>query len=78
MLDQKQYVRELHAKLMEEAAELTRAMDDPVVEELADVLDVVHAIARVNGIGMDEVMELATRKRADRGGFDERWYLNSW
>lgn len=77
-LDEQEYVRELHTKLLEEAAELASASNGQVAEELADVLEVLHAIARINGISMDEVGDLAKQKRADRGTFDERWYLNSW
>lgn len=77
-LDEQEYVRELHAKLLEEAIELANAPSCQVIEELADVLEVLHTIARINGISMDEVEDFATQKRADRGTFDERWYLNSW
>lgn len=77
-LDDLEYVRELHTKLLEEAAELAGATGDQVVEELADVLEVVQAIARSSGISMDQVSEVAVRKRASRGAFDDGWYLNSW
>jgi predicted house-cleaning noncanonical NTP pyrophosphatase (MazG superfamily) len=77
-LDQHEYVRELHTKLLEEAAELASASSGQVAEELADVLEVLYAIARIYGISMSEVRDLADQKRADRGAFDERWYLNSW
>jgi predicted house-cleaning noncanonical NTP pyrophosphatase (MazG superfamily)/DNA-binding Xre family transcriptional regulator len=76
-LDEQEYVRELHTKLLEEAAELASASNGQVAEELADVIEVVHAIARMNRISMDEVGDLAKRKRAERGAFEERWYLNS-
>jgi predicted house-cleaning noncanonical NTP pyrophosphatase (MazG superfamily) len=77
-LDEQEYVRELHAKLLEEAAELADASNSQVGEELADVFEVLHAIARVNSLSMDKVGDLAKQKRADRGAFDQRWYLNSW
>ena len=77
-LDEQEYQLELHAKLREEAAELAGATGNEVAEELADVLEVVQAIARINGVSMDDVVDLAKQKRADRGAFDQRWYLNSW
>ncbi|GAA3068626.1 hypothetical protein GCM10010464_36030 [Pseudonocardia yunnanensis] len=77
-LDAQEYVRELHAKLFEEATELANASNSQVAEELADVLEVLRAIARINGVTMAEVDDVAKQKRADRGAFDQRWYLNSW
>ncbi|GAA3040787.1 hypothetical protein GCM10010464_00440 [Pseudonocardia yunnanensis] len=77
-LDEQEYVRELHAKLLEEATELANASNSQVVEELADVLEVLRAIARINGVSMGEVDDVTKQKRAERGAFDQRWYLNSW
>ncbi|GAA5162053.1 hypothetical protein GCM10023321_47040 [Pseudonocardia eucalypti] len=77
-LGEAEYVRELHAKLVEEPEELAAAAGPAIVEELADVLEVVRALVRVNGLTMDEVTAHADRKAIARGGFAERWYLNSW
>ena len=77
-LDDAEYLHELHVKLHEEADELAAASGDQVAEELADVLEVVQAIARANGVDMGQVGRVADRKRSDRGGFNDRAYLNSW
>jgi len=56
-------------KLEEEVEELRKA---PSVEEVADVLEVLEAIAsKCLGVGWDEVLKVKNIKRAERGGFEE-------
>jgi predicted house-cleaning noncanonical NTP pyrophosphatase (MazG superfamily) len=62
--------RALAAKLLEEAQELLAAADpDDVKGELADLLEVVRAMADVTGVGWPEVESAASEKRERRGGF---------
>lgn len=64
--------RALAAKLLEEAQELLAATDpDDVKGELADLLEVVRAMADVTGIGWPEVETAAAEKRERRGGFGD-------
>jgi predicted house-cleaning noncanonical NTP pyrophosphatase (MazG superfamily) len=62
--------RALVAKLMEEAQELLAATDpDDVKTELADLLEVVRAMAGITGVDWTEVEATASEKRERRGGF---------
>lgn len=62
----------LYDKLAEEHEELLAASStDEACEELADMLEVLIAIAAQNGCDEATLMEIAARKRAERGGFDE-------
>lgn len=64
--------RALTAKLLEEAQELLAATDpDDVKAELADLLEVVRAMAGVTGVGWVEVEVAASEKRERRGGFED-------
>lgn len=64
--------RALAAKLLEETQELLAATDpDDVKGELADLLEVVRAMADVTGVGWPEVESAAGEKRERRGGFDD-------
>jgi predicted house-cleaning noncanonical NTP pyrophosphatase (MazG superfamily) len=64
--------RALAAKLMEEVQELLAATDpDDVKGELADLLEVVRAMAEVTGVGWLEVESEAGEKRERRGGFGD-------
>jgi predicted house-cleaning noncanonical NTP pyrophosphatase (MazG superfamily) len=65
----------LNAKLIEEAAEVIGAtVPTPtatiaaLARELADVLEVVHAIAATNGISPTMLERERQRRRDDRGG----------
>lgn len=78
--DLDEYRRLLMAKLREETAEVGEALDVPpenldipaVVEEIADVMEVLLAIATDLGVGRDELEKVRIAKAAARGGFAER------
>lgn len=53
-------------KLSEETAEVRM---DPCVEELADVLEVLHALAALLGVSWECVERERAEKEATRGGF---------
>ncbi len=60
-------------KLHEEAAELSAAQTtESVLEEAADVLEVLAAIAVEHGVSLDTIGEVARTKREKRGGFAMR------
>lgn len=56
-------------KLREEVDEFLDSKDP---EELADILEVVGAIAKERGLSMRHIYRLRDKKRKARGGFDER------
>ncbi|MFI5831028.1 nucleoside triphosphate pyrophosphohydrolase [Streptomyces sp. NPDC051578] len=63
-------------KLHEEADEVAAA-DEPreLLDELADVLEVVHALAAMTGWTPEDIEAARLRKYAERGGFDRRLVL---
>lgn len=74
--DVEEYKRRLRDKLGEEAAEFAKAEDDAQAkEELADVLEVVHAAAEALGADMHEIEALRVKKAEERGAFKERLVL---
>ena len=75
MLDQAGYLAALRAKLVEEAEEAQAAPDGQLRSELADVLEVLQALAAAHGMSWEDVVAEATRKRTARGGFDQRIFL---
>jgi len=75
ILDRAGYEAALRAKLLEEAHEAQAAPDGQLASELADVLEVLQALAAVHDMGWEEVVSEASRKRAERGGFDQRIFL---
>ena len=73
-----EYETELHAKLAEEAAELLVAPADDRLEEMADVYEVLSAMAAHHGFTMRDVALTAADKLSARGGFGDRLWLESW
>lgn len=63
----------LKEKLVEEARELTEA--DDIYEELADVLEVVEAIAEQYGIDRRKLEKVKKEKYRRVGGFKRGYYL---
>ncbi|MFD0687443.1 nucleoside triphosphate pyrophosphohydrolase [Actinomadura fibrosa] len=70
--DAGEYELLLRTKLYEEAGEY---VSDGNPAELADVLEVVHALAALHGLTPDDLEELRSKKAIERGGFDGRVVL---
>jgi predicted house-cleaning noncanonical NTP pyrophosphatase (MazG superfamily) len=65
-----EYGIRLRDKLQEEVAEFIASDNDP--EELADILEVLYALAEEVGTDPQELEKLWAVKAAERGGFAER------
>ncbi len=76
VLDDDAYDTALRAKLVEEVEEFFDADDEHALEELADIVEVVGALAARVGASWDELMNAAAAKRRDRGGFERRYWLH--
>ena len=74
VLDHEEFRAALRTKLREEIEEYAAAGD---AAELADVLEVVLALADAEGLGRDGLERLRAAKEAERGGFRERLFLVS-
>ena len=72
-LEDEEYLASLEEKLDEEVGEYHR---DKSIEELADILEVVYALADEIG-SQDELMDVYNNKHQSRGGFKKRCYLVS-
>ena len=68
-----EFVPMLTQKLLEEVEEL---IENPCAEEIADVLEVIEAIARLKSIGIDEIKTKKLDKRTERGSFNKRIVLD--
>jgi predicted house-cleaning noncanonical NTP pyrophosphatase (MazG superfamily) len=71
-LDEKQFRDRLRAKLDEEIAEFDQSGS---VEELADILEVLDALAESQGVDAEWLNAMRLSKREERGGFDRRLLL---
>ena len=68
------YLASLEEKLNEEVGEYHK---DRSVEELADILEVVYALAATIGCTPAQLEHICMEKRQQRGGFDQKIFLIS-
>lgn len=71
-LSDEEYLAKLDEKLNEELAEYQESKS---LEELADLLEVMRAVAAARSSSMDEVESIRRDKAAKRGGFEKKILL---
>ena len=71
-MDEKTYLDSLDNKLYEELAEYQQ---DKSIEELADLLEVIYAVASARGYSIEELERIRAEKAEKRGGFKDRIWL---
>lgn len=69
-----EYRFHLEQKLDEEVGEYHR---DKTPEELADILEVLFALAATAGCSRQQLMDIYQKKHEARGGFEDRVFLIS-
>ena len=72
VLTEEEYLSELDKKLNEECVEY---QVDKSLEELADMLEVMYAIAEARGFSIAELERVRVEKADKRGGFKDRIFL---
>ncbi|PNY80088.1 nucleoside triphosphate pyrophosphohydrolase [Deinococcus koreensis] len=71
-LDEVEYRAALRGKLQEEVSEY---LESGEVHELADVLEVMQALAGLDGVSAAGLEDMRKKKAAERGAFDARlWW----
>lgn len=75
VLDDTQYEKELKRKLYEEVKEVDEANDNELLEELADALEVIRALAKLANKDLNDVITVADLKKEKRGAFDNKIFL---
>ena len=73
-LSKEDYITLLDQKLNEELAEYQESKS---MEELADLLEVMSAVAAARGSSIEEVEKIRVRKKEKRGGFEKRILLET-
>ncbi len=75
ILNDEEYLTELEKKLREECAEVLAERGEHRIEELADVMEVVKALAEAQGSSMAAVENAREKKAKRRGGFAQKIFL---
>ncbi|MFD1423917.1 phosphoribosyl-ATP pyrophosphohydrolase [Laceyella tengchongensis] len=76
ILDDQEYIVELHKKLGEEVSEYLHSQSNQeALEELADILELLHALTTYHGYTLHDLESLRQKKAEQRGGFKEKIFL---
>lgn len=76
LLSEVEFEVELKAKLKEELAELLAAeTSKDAIEEMADILEVMKALAKLHNATLEDIEKVRQVKEKERGGFQERIFL---
>ena len=75
-LNDLEFAEQLRAKFMEEAAEVRVAKNrEHLIEELADVLEVLAAMGELHNFTLADVQAAQALKKEKRGGFSGRTFV---
>ena len=76
ILSDDEFIKELKKKSFEELEEyMATETNEEAKEELADLLEIIHALAKYHGSSIEEI-ELIRKEKADkRGEFQEKIFL---
>ena len=72
VMNDEEYKTELIKKLQEEVDEFKESEN---IEELADILEVIYALAKAKGSSVKEVENIRIHKAEERGSFDKKIFL---
>jgi predicted house-cleaning noncanonical NTP pyrophosphatase (MazG superfamily) len=76
ILNDEEYIKELKKKSFEELEEyINTTNNEDAIEELADLLEIIHALAEYHGASLEKVEEVRKKKAEKRGGFKEKIFL---
>ncbi len=75
ILSEDEYKNELEKKLYEEYKEVLEASGSDRIEELADMLEIISALAKIESKTLDDIILVAEQKNEKRGAFNEKIFL---
>ena len=76
ILNDSEYIKELEKKAYEELEEYVNTDNKKdAIEELADLLEIIHALSEYHDSSIDEVEDVRKLKAEKRGGFKEKIFL---
>jgi predicted house-cleaning noncanonical NTP pyrophosphatase (MazG superfamily) len=75
-LNDEEFAEELKLKIQEEVAEIVASKSkQELIEECADVLEVILAFGSLHGFSLRDVLDAQVKKREERGGFEARMFV---
>lgn len=77
VMDDSDFNEKLKNKLVEESTEVKLAQNKKeLIEELADVMEIIHSLCKANSVTLEQVEKSRIEKRSKRGGFDSKIFMS--
>ena len=77
ILSKEEYKLELEKKLIEECKEVIDSCGENRMEELADLLEVMMALGKIESKTLEDIISICDIKRQKRGAFNQMIYLEN-
>ncbi len=74
-LNDEDFKSELEKKLLEKYSELLESTGQSRIEELADMLEIIKALAKLEKKSLDDIIDIANRKKEKKGAFEYKIFL---
>lgn len=75
ILNDDEYKVELEKKLYEEYQEVISASGADRLEELADIVEVIRALAKLENYDLNDIIKISDEKNKKRGAFENKIFL---
>lgn len=75
ILNDTEYKKQLEKKLFEEYNEVIESSGEDRIEELADMIEIIRALAQLENKTLDDVITAADKKTEKRGAFKLKIFL---
>ena len=75
VLNDIEYKEELEKKLLEEYKEVIEASGNDRIEELADMIEVIRALGKLENASIEDIIKVADGKNEKRGAFNDKIFL---
>lgn len=75
ILNDKDFKHELEKKLYEEYQEVINSEGTELLEELADMLEVIKYLAKIEKSDLNEILKIAEKKNEKKGSFNNKIFL---
>ncbi|MES2214617.1 MAG: nucleoside triphosphate pyrophosphohydrolase [Pseudomonadota bacterium] len=76
IMEQDEYIKRLKDKLIEESLEVSDATTEDMIEELADVFEVLHALREALNLSFSQIEQKRLSKKDSNGGFKKKLYAS--
>lgn len=78
LLSPLEHQHEITNKLVEELSEYRAAeTKDEAIEELVDMVELIHAALTLHGVSIEEFEQIREEKKKKKGGFEKGIYLHT-